>query len=565
MSYEFTVGDYIYTPKRLYETNGGMVSTSEGYSFTHTPAITDRYGDGDAYNRWIYVYVFQEDEGETAFVYGTSSATNVRNCKVSYNGSNIISIANRGGSTADVSISVPYDTGETACRVTDKTKTSYANISSTVTSSGTTYTVTDLSSCFSGCSEMTAAPTIPNTVTNMSNCFLGCYKMTTTSTIPSSVTNMDHCFYGCSRLYTAPTIPNGVTNLSYCFGVCTSLRNLTTIPSSVTNMDHCFSYCSNIINPPTISNGVTDIKYCFYRCTGLTTAPVIPTSVVNMDYCFNTCPLLISAPEIPSSVLYMNSCFAGCSSLTGNIVVKNLPETYSGIFTNTTNPIYIVPPTNVSVASVWFPLSRAYDNVHYLANDKLKPTVSNFTALRVGSNGATTYNDQGQWVYLSATISVYDTNIPVGWTNSLSQINFTKDGTATTWSLPSGTSYPRLIEKWINLGTGDTAKHTFTLQIQDTVKDDSNSSRISEISVLTTAILPKIAVLLDFIHENNKEGIAIGSYATRADLFDVSMDTIFRYNIQADLLDSAISGTADYKLYHALLTLGWDDCLSTTT
>ena len=86
MSYEFTVGDYIYTPKRLYETNGGMVSISERYSFTHTPAITDRYGDGDAYNRWIYVYVFQEDEGETAFVYGTSSATNVRNCKVTYNG-----------------------------------------------------------------------------------------------------------------------------------------------------------------------------------------------------------------------------------------------------------------------------------------------------------------------------------------------------------------------------------------------------------------------------------------------------------------------------------------------
>ena len=60
--------------------------------------------------------------------------------------------------------------------------------------------LTDMSSCFSGCTKLTQAPVIPDKVTNMGWCFFGCTSLTQSPVIPSSVTKMNSCFSGCTSL-----------------------------------------------------------------------------------------------------------------------------------------------------------------------------------------------------------------------------------------------------------------------------------------------------------------------------------------------------------------------------
>ena len=160
------------------------------------------------------------------------------------------------------------------------------SIPSSVTYSGSTYTVTSVgSSAFSYCSGLTSV-TIPNSVTSIgSYAFNDCSglkkaefssleslctisygnflsnplhyahhlyvggKEVSDLIIPSSVTSIkDYAFEGCSGL-TSLTIPSSVTSIGeWAFLGCSGLTSLI-IPSSVTSIkDYAFGNCSNLQN-----------------------------------------------------------------------------------------------------------------------------------------------------------------------------------------------------------------------------------------------------------------------------------------------------------------------------
>ena len=369
--------------------------------------------------------------------------------------------------------------------VVDRTKSGYANVPSTVTYGGTTYTVTSLSSCFRGCTSLTQAPSIPSSVTSLNSCFYGCTSLAQAPTIPSSVTNMSGCFYGCTSLAQAPSIPNSVTSLYSCFSGCTSLTQAPSIPSSV-----------------------TDMSYCFYNCTSLTQAPSIPSSVTYMGYCFDNCTSLTQAPTIPSSVTSLYFCFRGCTSLAGNVRVANNPTSYTSCFYNTTNDLYIIPSGLSSAAiETWRTIASGYSNVHYYYDDATANPFT-FNVTRVASSGSTTpAQDSGTYAYIEAVYKVSYLPSGISATRAL-----TRDGTAISPSWTATTSAGVTTAKaWLSQAATTKATYALTLSA-------------GTFSASLSATLLKAAVLLDF-HAGG-DGIGIGTVSTRAGL-EIAMNTTF--------------------------------------
>ena len=134
-------------------------------------------------------------------------------------------------------------------------------IPSTVTYSGTTYSVTKIGEkAFYNCSGLTSV------------------------TIGNSVTSIGYdAFYKCSGLKSV-TIPNSVTSIGgYAFQHCSGLTSVT-IPDSVTSIGgSAFQHCSGLTSV-TIGNSVTSIgDYAFEGCSGLTSV-TIPNSVTEIGY-----------------------------------------------------------------------------------------------------------------------------------------------------------------------------------------------------------------------------------------------------------------------------------------
>ena len=209
--------------------------------------------------------------------------------------------------------------------------TGSVTIPSSVTYSGTTYSVTSIGyGAFYRCSGLTSLTignsvtligwkafedctvltevTIPNSVTLIgNNAFYGCRGLTevnisdlstwckidfgnydanplyyakkfklngieiTDLVIPNDVTEIkNYAFYNCSGL-TSITIPNSVISIgNYAFYNCSGLTSIT-IPNSVTSIgESAFEYCYGLTEV-TIPNSVTSIgDGAFYRCSGLT-------------------------------------------------------------------------------------------------------------------------------------------------------------------------------------------------------------------------------------------------------------------------------------------------------
>jgi len=188
--------------------------------------------------------------------------------------------------------------------------------------------ITNMRSCFNGCTKLERVPNIPNGVTNMWRCFYGCTELEQVPNIPNSVTDMAGCFSGCTKLERVPNIPDGVTNMSFCFNGCTKLERVPNIPDGVTNMGFCFSDCTKLVQVPNIPDSVTDMEWCFNGCTSLTSVPNIPDSVTNMKECFKGCTKLERVPNIPNSVTDMYSCFEGCTKL---VQVPNIPDSVTNM------------------------------------------------------------------------------------------------------------------------------------------------------------------------------------------------------------------------------------------
>lgn len=404
--------------------------------------------------------------------------------------------------------------------------------------SGTASRLYSFGYCFSGCSSLVTPPSLPPSgVTTMQYCFYNCKALTTAPTIPSSATNMTSCFGGCSSLTSAPTIPNSVTNLSRCFESCTLLATAPAIPSSVTTLDSTFINCTSLVTPPDLSNAtsVTTLFKTFQGCKLLQTPPVIPSSVTTIQSCFYNCEALTTTPTLPATVTSIGSAFGNCKSLSGNIIVYNNPSTsYNDAFKGTQNDIFVVNATGSSIETIWKTITASYSNVHYEADDNTAPSAS-ISVTRVGAMVSETPVVNGEYAYINVTVQLYDDYLPVGWANSFGTKTLEKDGVTISpiWTeTSSGNIYT--LKCWDSLS--DTTKHTFEFVSTDNIENENSILKATHTSNTVTQILAKAYKLVDYYHDPNTdtEGMAVGKFATDADLFDVDMPTLFRDSVIVD-------------------------------
>ena len=235
-------------------------------------------------------------------------------------------------------------------------------IPSSVTYSGTTYSVTSIGNyAFSYCDGLTSV-TIPNSVTSINNdTFSNCTGLTSV-TIPNSVTTIgDYAFDHCTGL-TSVTIPNSVTSIGEgAFSDCNGLTSVT-IPNSVTsigedaflgtawynNQADGVIYINNVLykykgtmpegTSISIKDGTVSISpNAFYACSGLTSI-TIPNSVTSINNdTFSNCTGLTSV-TIPNSVTSIGEgAFSSCKGLTEVTIPNSVTSIGNYAFSNCTN------------------------------------------------------------------------------------------------------------------------------------------------------------------------------------------------------------------------------------
>lgn len=423
-----------------------------------------------------------------------------------------------------------------------ETITSPSAIPSSVTYNGVTYTVKELTGYFptDGRDYGSWDDTAPYSIWG---CFEKCLELTTVPTFPASIdyTSVQRLFYDCAKLESAPSLPEGAVDLTSAYAG-SGLIYGPSIPSSARFLTAAFSGCKSLKSigsmPTVFSSTWNSITGMFSGCTSLIEAPPIPTNTNDMISVFSGCTSLTSAPEIPASISRMGDCFYNCPSLEGNIIVNN-EVVYNPYYSDQGNPfggstkknIFIINGAGTTaVETAWKKITALSSNVHYEADDNPRPALSNFSIARVAASGTTASAEKGTWAYITATMTIYSTLLPVGWTNELKSRVLTEDGTilTPTWFPSTLEEYPVDIWCWVN--TEDTFGHYFTLQIYDAVKNENDIEKRSLQSPLLSFSFPKSYALVDYYHDSTTgtEGFAIGKFAESADLFDVGMETIIR-------------------------------------
>jgi len=229
---------------------------------------------------------------------GTMFAEKVQIGDLYYN----LDAANQTAEVTSQNSSVPYWS----------TTITSANIPTSVTYGGKTYSVTSIGErAFEWCSGLTSV-TIPNSVTSIGNsAFNGCSGLTSV-TIPNSVTSIgEWAFNDCTGL-TSIDIPNSVTSIGWrVFSGCVSLPVIDNVRYAGT---YLVEAVDKTLSSYTIKEGTRFIGFEAFRgCTGLTSIE-IPNSVISIgDYAFCNCSGLAPSIEIPNSVTKVGSyAFSGC-------------------------------------------------------------------------------------------------------------------------------------------------------------------------------------------------------------------------------------------------------------
>ncbi len=172
-------------------------------------------------------------------------------------------------------------------------------------------------------------------VTDMSSMFSGCYNLTSLNLSnfnTANVRDMDGMFFGCTSL-TGLDLSNfnteNVIYMGFMFDSCISLTSLNLSSfntSNVTNMYKMFYKCSSLTSLNLSSfntSNVNDMQYMFSKCSSLTSLNLSSfntSNVTNMSNMFYKCSSLTSlnlSSFNTANVRDMYSMFFSCTSLTG--------------------------------------------------------------------------------------------------------------------------------------------------------------------------------------------------------------------------------------------------------
>ena len=243
--------------------------------------------------------------------------------------------------------------------------------------------ITDMSGCFTGCTNLVNVASLPRDLTDMSNCFKGCTALETLDAVPSGVTNMQHCFDGCTNLKSVtlkcaynPASIGGNTAFFAAFKNCTALKvRSITVPYGTLGAYTGTTACAQMavqadrfaeaaadfvqVDYATLDTHLTHNLTVGVNCIEITgTIPLgdltgtssdasplgqklkdkspkqfvlkLPASIAgltDMSYCFYGCNNVVSLAAIPESVTDMTGCFSGCSVLqTAPVIPASVTE-----------------------------------------------------------------------------------------------------------------------------------------------------------------------------------------------------------------------------------------------
>ena len=278
---------------------------------------------------------------------------------------------------------VNTSTHKYSIKAIDKTKTSYSNPKSTL-SSATTWTADSMANCFQGCTKFTTSPIIPNTITNMDSCFQGCIGLVNAPTIPGTVTSMNSCFSGCSVLQRITNIPANVTAMANCFNGCYSLRgNIKVNNKTVTSSTGIFTGAGSTQNQIYIINGLGSDS------TLASTWSAIAATNDNVHYEINDLDLSNATFTVKRQIYtdnttesingyvgaYINSSF---NLLIANI--KNMPERWT-IDWSSTKPVEKMGTTsigNINGTSKEADKFSFNDAIRFLINNNENISITNY-------------------------------------------------------------------------------------------------------------------------------------------------------------------------------------------
>ena len=324
-------------------------------------------------------------------------------------------------------------------------------IPSSVTYSGTTYSVTSIGSgAFSNCDGLTSI-TIPNSVTSIgSGAFSSCSGLTEVNISDLSAwCKIDFSDDIANPLYYAEkfklngaeikvlVIPNDVTEIkNYAFSDCDGLTSVT-IGNSVTSIGNCAFYNCYGLTSVTIGNSVTSIgDGAFYNCYGLTSV-TIGNSVTSIgSYAFSYCDGLTSV-TIPNSVTTIGSyAFSPCYGLTsvsiGNSVTSIGDEAFDSCWDLDTiislNPTPPVCSSSSSFDDYYGTLYVPKDSYAKYFIDEVWGQFNKIKKIEILASSITLNNstielDKGNAATITATITPSNATIKnIVWTSSNPQI-----------------------------------------------------------------------------------------------------------------------------------------------
>jgi hypothetical protein len=266
--------------------------------------------------------------------------------------------------TGSGTIGYPY-----VARVTGQTgNAATVTIPSTITSGGTTYSVTSIGyAAFYGDIALTSI-TIPDSVTSIGYAaFYGDIALTSI-TIPDSVTSIGILAFYANTSLTSITIPNSVTSIGEGAFYCDTALTSVTIPNSVTSIGVAAFYGDTALTSVTIPNSVTSIGGdAFSGDTGLTLSN--PTDYV----------ATWTGAGFPYTTAQLKDALA-ISSVTGTwaSVVRVAPIIYS----KPTAPSNVTASMNSGTATVSFTPGSSgnlatYDEIDMYINGQLVGNVCN--------------------------------------------------------------------------------------------------------------------------------------------------------------------------------------------